>query len=703
MKLDKMITVSKRTVLTRIHDRNHQFLFNWMRMIQLSSSHQRLEQRDQNHQGKKFLESSSTERTAMTSSSSSSSSSIQNEVRSPKMSAREAFVAAIVSFACGALASYYVEYREQELEAVEREKVLKDKNVTPAAASEGEEEEYATKEKEKNKKSRWFRTAKAEGVRNRDEDKTTTNKKKEEEKRWFRTAKAEGVRNRDEDKTTTNKKEKKKCEIYTRADVAKHDSIEKGVWVTYKQNVYDVSEFLDGHPGGRDLLLMAAGKDIEPFWKLYAAHLNSSAAIDALKTLKIGEIAENDRDIVEFDQSDPYHAEPERHPVLVRHSTKPANMEAPLALLRRDFLTPSPLWFVRNHSPVPVIDAAAHEITIVSGEQTQDNLNLLRTKAVINLEHLRRDFDKKTIVATIQCGGNRRGGLDEVKKSSGTGWGCGAISTAKFSGALLRDVLEVHAGITLHNYERLGIKHVIFYGADGMRASIPIEKALSPFGDVLLAYEMNDCDELPRDHGYPIRVVVPGHVGVRNVKWLEKIKLCSEEADGPWNRGIAYKGFAPGLESVEGMNIDSVPTMQEMPIQSIVAEAENISLSLVSIDKDKRAKTTTTTSAKGFAWSGGGRAVIRVDVSTNDGKTWQTATLKQGSDQPLSKAWAWTFWEIDDLEIDVSSLKEGDAVNITCKATDASYNAQPENAAPIWNLRGLNNNSWHSHKIKVEA
>ena len=123
-----------------------------------------------------------------------------------------------------------------------------------------------------------------------------------------------------------------------------------------------------------------------------------------------------------------------------------------------------------------------------------------------------------------------------------------------------------------------------------MRASIPIEKALSPFGDVLLAYEMNDCEELPRDHGYPLRVIVPGHVGVRNVKWLSKIKLCSEEADGPWNRGIAYKGFGPGYSSVEGLNIDSVPTMQEMPIQSVVAEAENISLSLATTSKNDNAQ-----------------------------------------------------------------------------------------------------------------
>ena len=64
-------------------------------------------------------------------------------------------------------------------------------------------------------------------------------------------------------------------------------------------------------------------------------------------------------------------------------------------------------------------------------------------------------------------------------------------------------------------------------------------QALSHYGDVLLAYEMNG-EELPPEHGYPIRVVVPGHVGVRNVKWVTKITTSDEEAHGPWQRGIGH-------------------------------------------------------------------------------------------------------------------------------------------------------------------
>jgi DMSO/TMAO reductase YedYZ molybdopterin-dependent catalytic subunit len=76
-----------------------------------------------------------------------------------------------------------------------------------------------------------------------------------------------------------------------------------------------------------------------------------------------------------------------------------------------------------------------------------------------------------------------------------------------------------------------GMEHVRFHAVDGVMASIGIEKAMNPYGDVIVAYEMNG-EELPRDHGYPLRLIVPGYAGIRNVKWLKKIELSSEEAEG---------------------------------------------------------------------------------------------------------------------------------------------------------------------------
>ncbi|CAE8594242.1 unnamed protein product, partial [Polarella glacialis] len=163
---------------------------------------------------------------------------------------------------------------------------------------------------------------------------------------------------------------------------------------------------------------------------------------------------------------------------------------------------------------------------------------------VLSLEDLKARFLKREVTATLQCGGNRRSELDAIQKTGGIPWGFGAMSTATFGGVYLREVLQHCAGLSLESVDSFGVKHVVFIGQDDMQASIPIEKALSPYGDVLVAYEMNG-EPLPEEHGAPVRLVVPGVVGVRNVKWVSHIRASTEEAEGPWQRGLAYKGFSP--------------------------------------------------------------------------------------------------------------------------------------------------------------
>lgn len=225
-----------------------------------------------------------------------------------------------------------------------------------------------------------------------------------------------------------------------------------------------------------------------------------------------------------------------------------------------------------------------------------------------------------------------------------------------------------------------------FAAAVGMEASIPLHKALNTYGDVLLAYEMNG-EPLPASHGYPIRVVVPGHVGVRNVKWLTKITLSDEEAQGPWQRGMSYKGFGPSTKTLDGIDVEAIPSLQEQPVQSAIM-----------IPKNGSAVHPGPNMVQGYAYSGGGRGIVRVDVSSDGGKSWKTATLNAGKEQPLDRAWAWTFW---DCVVDIPECSETETVQIICKATDASYNVQPETVAGIWNLRGINNNAWHRVNASV--
>eukprot|EP00418_Pyrodinium_bahamense_P062864 CAMPEP_0179095684 /NCGR_PEP_ID=MMETSP0796-20121207/43945_1 /TAXON_ID=73915 /ORGANISM="Pyrodinium bahamense, Strain pbaha01" /LENGTH=646 /DNA_ID=CAMNT_0020793379 /DNA_START=99 /DNA_END=2039 /DNA_ORIENTATION=+ len=464
--------------------------------------------------------------------------------------------------------------------------------------------------------------------------------------------------------------------VFSREEVEQHRTQETGVWVSYKDGVYDITDFIMNHPGGQDKIMLAAGKAIDPFWRIYQQHEGRGTAIKALEARRIGDLADPPK--IEHG-SDPYDRDPERHPGLIFHNNKPCNAELPAELIMDSWLTPNPVWFIRHHHPVPVTDPEQYRL-FVEGEGTKG--------VDLTLDDLKKRFLKREVVTTIQCGGNRRSELDQVEKTSGIPWGIGAMSTARWGGVALREVLMHCAGLSLEAVEWNGIKHVVFHGLDDMQASIPIEKALSPYGDVLLAYEMNG-EPLPEEHGFPVRLIVPGVVGVRNVKWVGRIRTSKEEAQGPWQRGIAYKGFSPMIKDVKGVDLEKILSIQEMPVQSVIVSPKpNTTIGLDGIE------------VSGFAWSGGGRGIVRVDVSVDEGTTWTTADLKEGSQQHPARAWAWTFWE---ASIPVPEDMRGKKVTVLCRATDSSYNTQPERAEPIWNLRGLNCNCWHRVPVKHDA
>jgi len=464
--------------------------------------------------------------------------------------------------------------------------------------------------------------------------------------------------------------------IYTRADVAKHTRVEDKVWVTYKDGVYDITEFIEGHPGGESKILMAAGKSVDPYWNVYQQHFNSGFPREMLESMRIGTLAPGEA--VEQAFEDPYALDPVRHPSLIYHQATPCNAELPEKIMMDNWMTPNELWFVRHHHPVPLVNETDYKLQI-SGEGCKT--------VELTLSELKEKFEKIERVVTIQCSGNRRSHYDKVRKAQGIPWNVGAVSTAKFGGVRLRDVL-LYAG--LKDPEAVGAEHVQFIAVDEMLASVPMDKAFALAGDVMLAYEMNG-EDMPPDHGYPLRAIVPGHVGVRNVKWVQSVVVSKEEAEGPWQRGVAYKGFAGSvtdLKSLPTETIDRAIPVQEVPIQSVIVEPQ----SGASIQGESL-------KLKGWAFSGGGRGIVRVEVSIDGGKTWSTANLNEGSEQKISRAWAWTFWS---AEVPVPSSLKGRRTDILCRATDAAYNTQPESMLTTWNIRGLVNASWHRKTVNVE-
>lgn len=479
--------------------------------------------------------------------------------------------------------------------------------------------------------------------------------------------------------------------IFSQEEVSRHRSLEDGIWVTYKGGVYDITEFVAMHPGG-DKIMLAAGGAVEPFWALYAVH-NQEHVLEILSEYKVGELrAEDQKKQQSLNPSDPYSSDPERHPVLHINNLKPFNAEPPPEILTESYITPSVLFFKRNHLPVPHVDPASYKLQIeIHGPNDKRGGGSLS----LSLDDLKSKFPKHTVTATIQCAGNRRSDMHKTKQVKGLNWGIGAIGNATWSGVKLRDVL-LAAGYTLDDAK--WAKHVQFEGLDQdvagttYGASIPLRKAISEDGDCLLAYEMNG-EVLPADHGFPIRVIVPGTVGARNVKWLGKIIVSAEESTSHWQQND-YKGFSPSTDW-DTVDYKSAPAIQELPIQSAITIPADGAV----VDRSDEEVT-----IKGYAWSGGGREVVRVDVSVDGGNTWKIAQLKcsdKGGDggisPPPGQAWAWKLWELT-----VPLPEDMKEMEIVCKAVDSSYNMQPDTILPIWNLRGVLSNAWHKVKVRIQ-
>mmetsp|Transcript_15004 Transcript_15004/g.35396 ORF Transcript_15004/g.35396 Transcript_15004/m.35396 type:complete len:587 (-) Transcript_15004:252-2012(-) len=455
---------------------------------------------------------------------------------------------------------------------------------------------------------------------------------------------------------------------FTRAEVSKHCSPEVQQWVTFRGGVYNITEFVDNHPGGAKILL-AIGKDVGPFWFLFQQH-KCARTFRFLETMRIGNVAS--ADLIEDtneDENDPFRHDPKgleegRHPAMIVNTEKPFNAEPPPELLIENFVTPTQLHYIRCHLPVPLVDPETYRLSISTPLTRQIGQDL-----VLTLDDLKTQFPKAEVVSTLQCAGNRVRGAhfqDKQKLIVGTFFDT-AMGNSLWGGARLRDVL-MHAGL---DADGSGMNFVQVEALDKDESDVPfagsvtIEKAMATYGDVLLAYEMNG-KPLPRDHGYPVRLICPGWLGVRNVKWVSKVIASEVETPIYW-----YQNDKAAIRVA----------IQEGPVQSLIIEPRfNAKL-----DPDDDELT-----VKGYAWSGGGRAIIDVDISIDGGQTWRRANLQQ-SGQKKWQMWAWTLWECTiPLPKDFSGPLE-----IVSRAADAAFNTQPQKYKADWVVHGVINNRWH--------
>ncbi|KAG6367825.1 hypothetical protein INS49_002020 [Diaporthe citri] len=495
---------------------------------------------------------------------------------------------------------------------------------------------------------------------------------------------------------------------YRLSDIHLHDASHPNPWVIHQDKVYDITDWVSAHPGG-DVILRAAGQSIDPYWAIFTIH-NQHHVREILDQYLIGYI--HAHDLVDglppaHDIQDPFASDPLRDPRLRTHTAKPCNAEPPNQALTDDFLTPNELFYKRNHMWVPAVEdhqLDQHTLTVElpSGDAKSYTLRDLKTR-----------FTTHRVTAVLQCSGNRRSDMTRhVAKTNGLQWGVGAISNAEWQGVRLADVLA-DAGLEVAGPDAAdddslpdpSTHHVQLTGLEAYGASIPLATALDPRNDVILAFGMNG-KPLPRDHGSPLRAVVPGHVAARSVKWLSKIVIADEESTSQWQRRD-YKSFGPNERNVDW---DSAPAIQETPVTSAITkvlvgqcvrQADKFTgpASLLDVSDGREP-----VALEGYAVSGGGRCISRVDVSLDGGRTWDQAELLADPGAG-HKAWAWKRWRYLG-HLTPPAGAEGQrpqCAEVVVKATDSSYNTQPETHSSIFNVRGNLANAWHRVKVCPEC
>jgi DMSO/TMAO reductase YedYZ molybdopterin-dependent catalytic subunit len=319
-------------------------------------------------------------------------------------------------------------------------------------------------------------------------------------------------------------------------------------------------------------------------------------------------------------------------------SEEPLVLETPREHLDK-YVTPAKLFYVRNHFPIPKIDKNKWRLRI-EGE--------VEKPFEINFDEL-SNLETRKIPATLECAGNGRSFLEP--KVKGVQWNIGGISNADWTGVPLPTLLE-RAGV------KSTAREIIFEGADHGKLedpkaprgeihfarSIPLEKAR----DVVLAYKMNDVD-IPAEHGFPMRAIVPGWYAVASVKWLQRIIVT----DKPFNGYYQTLDYAIWRRDGDQARLTAISEIQTKATITSPAEGETVPAN-------------SNVRVRGAAWTGNGE-ITQVELSADGGSTWNEAKLLGEA-----RANAWRFWEFD-----WKTPAQSGQAKLIARATDSKGRTQP--------------------------
>jgi sulfane dehydrogenase subunit SoxC len=337
------------------------------------------------------------------------------------------------------------------------------------------------------------------------------------------------------------------------------------------------------------------------------------------------------------------------------------NHGMPLEALRYP-ITPVGLHYLLTHYDIPAVDPAEWRLDIGG---------LVDKPLALSLDDIEA-MPATSLAVTMECAGNGRTALSPRPVSQP--WILEAVGTGQWRGASLRDVLTKTA-------PRAEAREVVFTGLDhGLEGGIEqdYQRALSVEdanrGEVLLAYELNGA-ALPPQHGFPLRLVVPGWYGMTSVKWLKSIELTSEP-------------FA-GYQQDHSYRLRQSPEETGTPITRIVPRSLMMPPGFPEFLSRRRIVNQVPCTIQGRAWSGWG-AITSVEVSADGGRLWAPARLEK----PEASRWAWRGWT---YEWNPATAGE---YELCCRARDDAGNVQPLDVP--WTTGGYSNNAVQRVKVTVD-
>jgi len=353
----------------------------------------------------------------------------------------------------------------------------------------------------------------------------------------------------------------------------------------------------------------------------------------------------------------------EKDPVMKVLTERPLTANATAENLN-DAVTPANRLFIRNNLLTPDLQAAGHTLTVKG---------LVDKQMTFTIDDLKSAFPAVTVQGMLECAGSGRTAFSPLPKgtpwSSSGGYGCPA-----WTGARLRDILKA-AGV------KPAAVHAAFFGADfgelptapPVVRSIPLKKAMEP--NTLVAWAING-EPLPKVHGFPLRMIVPGWVGSASTKWLFGIELLDAPFKGTYmddSYRVPAHPIAPG---------------EKMPKESVSTEAWPVKSVITSPAPGAKFKIGDGIAVAGKAWAGD-NGIVKVEISLDEGITWKRATLAKPGDK-----YAWRLFTY------TARLQRQGYVTILARATDSKGNIQP--IAAVWNPLGYFWNGIHRVGVTIE-